>query len=98
MSALPCILVITSKDRLMIENDDQLKQANSQIGLMQEALADLKRRVLPVNLRNFCLLAEGPLDEIRKLQNEIDEYCGVKEAKQYKKEAKQVKKELRHSG
>lgn len=35
---------------------------------------------LPKNPRNFALFAEGPLDEIRKLQAEIDQYLSRLEA------------------
>ena len=41
------------------------------------ALAELRSRILPQNERSFQLLAEGPADEIRKLQREIDEYLGI---------------------
>ena len=29
---------------------------------------------MPQNTRNFAIFAEGPLDEMRKLQAEIDDY------------------------
>jgi hypothetical protein len=35
--------------------------------------------VLPVNPRNYAIIAQGPLDEIRKLQAEVDEYLGLRE-------------------
>ena len=34
----------------------------------------LRADILPKNPRNFAVFAEGPLDEIRKLQAEIDQY------------------------
>lgn len=58
----------------MIENTEQLDQAIEQMGRMQRILESYRDRVLPKNPRNFAVFAEGPLDEIRKLQVEIDEY------------------------
>ena len=39
-------------------------------------LAAMRRDILPVNVQRFALYAEGPQDEIAKLQAEIDEYTG----------------------
>ena len=58
----------------MIENTAQLDQALEQMGRMQRILESYRTRILPKNPRNFAVFAEGPLDEIRKLQSEIDEY------------------------
>jgi hypothetical protein len=58
----------------MIENTDQLVQAIEQMGRMQRILESYRRKILPKNPRNFAVFAEGPLDEIRKLQEEIDGY------------------------
>ena len=58
----------------MIENEAQLQQAIQQIELLYEGLDNLRAEILPKNPRNFALFAEGPLDEIRKLQAQIDDY------------------------
>ena len=58
----------------MIETTDQLIQAIEQMGRMQRVLESFRRDILPKNPRNFAVFAEGPLDEIRKLQQEIDDY------------------------
>ena len=58
----------------MIENDKQLQQAIEQIQNLCRALESLRADVFPKNPRNFAVLAEGPVDEIRKLQVAIDEY------------------------
>ncbi len=63
-----------AKDIIMIENTDQLIQAIEQMGRMQRVLESFRRDILPKNPRNFAVFAEGPLDEIRKLQVEIDNY------------------------
>lgn len=61
----------------MIENDAQLSQALEVMGMMYQALAGLRRDVLPKNRKWFNFMAEGPADEIRKLQKEIDAYTGM---------------------
>jgi hypothetical protein len=58
----------------MIQNEAQLHQALEQIESLCQAVKVLRTDVLPKNPRNFGLLAEGPLDEIRKLQAEVDRY------------------------
>jgi len=58
----------------MIETTDQLYQAIEQMGRMQRLLESYRADILTKNPRNFAIFAEGPLDEIRKLQAEIDDY------------------------
>jgi len=58
----------------MIETTDQLQQAIEQMGRMQRILESYRADILPKNPRNFAVFAEGPLDEIRKLQTEIADY------------------------
>jgi hypothetical protein len=58
----------------MIEDDAQLQQVLDQIARMYRALAALRHEVLPLNSRQFALLAEGPIDEIEKLEAEVREY------------------------
>ena len=58
----------------MIETTEQLQQAIEQIERLYQGLDSLRADILPKNPRNFALFAEGPLDEIRKLQAEIDQY------------------------
>ncbi len=58
----------------MIENTEQLVQAIEQMGRMQRILESYRGDILPKNPRNFAVFAEGPLDEIHKLQVEISDY------------------------
>jgi hypothetical protein len=60
----------------MIENTYKLEEALEQMGRMQRILDSYRADILPKNPRNFAVFAEGPLDEIRKLQAEISEYLG----------------------
>ena len=41
---------------------------------MQRILELYRADILPGNARNFAVFAEGPLDEIGKLQAEISDY------------------------
>ena len=58
----------------MIENIEQLQQAIEQMGRMQRILESYRVDILQKNPRNFAIFAEGPLDEIHKLQAEITAY------------------------
>ena len=63
----------------MIENDEQLQQTGAALGDLYRALASYRSKILPANPRNYVIVAQGPLDEIRKLQAEVDEYLGLRE-------------------
>ena len=58
----------------MIQTEAQLQQALEQIENLCRALQGLRADVFPKNPRNFAILAEGPVDEIRKLQADVDDY------------------------
>ena len=58
----------------MIETPEQLCQAIEQMGRMQRILESHRNEILTRNPRNFAILAEGPLEQIRQLQAQIDEY------------------------
>ena len=42
-----------------------------QLERMSEALAALRRELLPDQPKKFAILAEGPLEEMRRLQAEV---------------------------
>jgi len=58
----------------MINNEAQLQQAIEQIQGLCRAIDSLRVDILPKNPKNFAIMAEGPVDEIRKLQADIDAY------------------------
>ncbi len=61
----------------MIENDEQLHQCIEQLERMYRALGELRTRFQPENPSRYQLMAEGPVDEIRRLQSDIESYLGV---------------------
>jgi hypothetical protein len=61
----------------MIETPEQLDQAIEQMSRMQRILDSYRKDILPKNPRNFALFAEGPLDQIRQLQTQIEEYFQI---------------------
>ena len=58
----------------MITDERQLEQAVEQMERMCRALAALNTEVLPKSRQQFALMAEGPLEEIRRLEEEISQY------------------------
>ena len=58
----------------MIAVAEQLGQAIEQMGRMQRILESYCNEILTQNPRNFALLAEGPLEQLRQLQTQIEEY------------------------
>jgi hypothetical protein len=64
----------------MIETTEQLYQAIEQMGRMQRILESSRNEILAKNPRNFAVLAEGPLEQLRQLQAQIAEYVHRVEA------------------
>jgi hypothetical protein len=58
----------------MIQTEAQLRQAIEQMENLCQAINSLRAEVFPQNPRNFAMLAEGPLEQLRQLQAQIDEY------------------------
>ncbi len=58
----------------MIQTEGQLRQAIEQMENLWHAINSLRAEIFPQNPRNFAVLAEGPLEQIRQLQDQIDEY------------------------
>ncbi len=56
----------------MNHTEAMLTQAVEQLEKMNAALIDLRRTLLPAQPRKFAILAEGPLEEIRRLRDEIE--------------------------
>jgi hypothetical protein len=63
-----------------ITNEAQLRQAVEQIQALCQAIDSLRADIFPKNPKNFAIMAEGPVDEIRKLQADIDAYIQHLEA------------------
>jgi hypothetical protein len=64
----------------MIETTEQLYQAIEQMGRMQRILESSRNEILAKNPRNFAVLAEGPLEQLRQLQAQVSEYVHRVEA------------------
>lgn len=56
----------------MSKETERLAQTIEMLELMNDALRHLREEVLPKNPRMFALMAEGPLDEMRRLQLQIE--------------------------
>ena len=55
----------------MNNNEAILTQTVEQLEQLNEALASLRRQFLPGQAKKFALLAEGPLEDMRRLHEEI---------------------------
>ena len=56
----------------MNRNEAILIQTVEQLERMNEALSALRRQLLPGQPKKFAILAEGPLEDMRRLQGEIE--------------------------
>ena len=61
----------------MIETPVGLKQSIDSLGMMYRALAELHARYAAVNLANYRVFAEGPVEEICRLQRDIHNYLQI---------------------
>ena len=57
----------------MIKTEAILAQTVEQLERMSEALATLRKELLPGQPKKFAVLAESPLEEMRRLQVEIEQ-------------------------
>ena len=58
----------------MIANHEEFQQTLEQLDRMCCAVALLRQDVLPLNPRQFAAMAEAPLDHIRRLHEELEQY------------------------
>ena len=63
----------------MIQNDCQLQQSIEQLDRMYRALAEIHARVRLIDPARYSLMAEGPFDEIHRLQSDIERFLGVEQ-------------------
>lgn len=64
----------------MIENEAGFRQTIEQLERMYRVVAELRARMGAANPAQFELFAEGPIEEIRRLRRDIDQYLGIQEA------------------
>ena len=57
----------------MSKPESILTQTVEQLERMNEALAALHKELLPGQPKKFAILAEGPLEDMRRLQSEIEQ-------------------------
>jgi len=63
----------------MIDNDEQLGLVREQVARLEGAIHSLSKTVRPLNERQFQVLAEGYIDQLRAMRREIDAYLGIAE-------------------
>ncbi len=57
----------------MKNNEAILTQTVEQLERISEALITLRKELLPGQPKKFAILAEGPLEDMRRLQTEIEQ-------------------------
>ena len=63
----------------MITSDAGLDQSIEQLERMYRVVWELRPRMGTTNPAHFQLFVEGPIEEIRRLRHDIDEYLGINE-------------------
>jgi hypothetical protein len=61
----------------MISNDRELDIVRQQIGRLENALQSLSKTVRPQSERQFRLMAEGYVDQLEVLRQEVEAYLGI---------------------
>lgn len=56
-----------------MKTEATLTQTVEQLERLNEALVALRRDLLPAQPKKFAILAEGPLEDMRRLQVEIEQ-------------------------
>jgi hypothetical protein len=63
----------------MIRNEEDLQETLHWIEVFNNQIERLKERVLPKSRQWYKLMAEGPEEEIKRLQADVDDYLARKE-------------------
>jgi len=66
----------------MIQSPEELEQTREHLRGMEEAVADLMRSADRMHPTQLSLLLEGPMEMVRRLRGEIDEYLGIRRAEE----------------
>ena len=64
----------------MITNPEALEQTRQQLKNMEDSVADLMGRADTMHPSQLALQLEGPLEMVRQLRSQIDEYLGIERA------------------
>jgi hypothetical protein len=64
----------------MVRNQTDLEQTRHQLQGMEEAVAELMNQSDSMHPSQLSLLLEGPMEMVRRLRAEIDEYLGIERA------------------
>ena len=62
---------------MTIRNGAELEGAREALSHLRAALASLERDVGSLNARNFAIMAEGTVDEIARIEADVDAYLAV---------------------
>jgi hypothetical protein len=65
---------MTAKEEHRITNDEQLRVTIEQMGRMYSILQNLSQEMLPQSREWFAVMAEGPVDYIRELNEQVNAY------------------------
>jgi hypothetical protein len=66
----------------MIKDNDELQRTFEQLHKIERALRSVREDLLPRSPQGFSLIAEGYVDTIDMLRDRIDEYTGLKAARE----------------
>ena len=61
----------------MIESQSQFAITLQKLGSLLAGLEDLQRTILPVNAQLYAVQAESVMEDIRRLRNELEQYCAT---------------------
>ena len=65
----------------MIKSRAGLEQTRRQLKNMEDVVANLMSEADSMHPSQLSLLLEGPMEMVRRLRSEIDEYLGIQRAK-----------------
>ena len=66
----------------MISSDEGLRQAVEQMQRLYRVLASLRREVERDNPGLFVVMAEGPLELLHQIEEQVDAYVGLAELRE----------------
>ncbi|MGZ5452388.1 MAG: hypothetical protein ACXW5U_31510 [Thermoanaerobaculia bacterium] len=81
-SAMRCMLGLAEGEIMNATADAQLQLLIDQLARMYEAAAALREKLEATQPNVYRVMVEGPMEEIRRLQLQLDEYTGLAQLKE----------------
>jgi hypothetical protein len=76
----------------MISSEPELQQAIEQMQRLEQVLAGLRRKIEPDNAALFAVMAEGPMDMLQELEEQVDAWHALERRRKFEEARDKLRK------